>query len=367
MGMGCRTSASLPTVASASATLVLVAAPAPSPASPPVAAARSGESEAMCRPIRGILVPRTVRRRLTNRDEVMEPLGKGAYRITRCDFEGRLTSSMTVARVPDPDGQRVLAPITIMDERRTVSIRYGDPSDPRWARAWRRVRRLVAASVLPRTRGRLRRDPTFQPRAYALGRLDGPGPLARAAAGAACSDGTHIVNGPRWADGGYPWRWRSNSFGGNYDTRDALERAHEAWAGTYTDCDFSDITELRPEYRGSTSNRAGVFDDVNTADKGDVGSMCPGAVACNVAWRESDGKLIESDTRFSNALKWANGGKDGAYDYRSVATHEFGHMIGLADLPDSPGLTMHFRASVTSTAARTLGRGDIRGLRGLYP
>jgi hypothetical protein len=345
----------------ASAAAAIIAMPAP------VASAGSGESEATCRPIRGVLVVRTVRRRLANRNEVMEPLGKGAYRITRCDFEGRFTSSMTVARVPDPDGRRVLAPITIMDTRKTTSIRYGDPDDPRWARAWRRVRRLVAASVIRRTRGRLRRDPAFKPRASAFGTLAGPGPVARAAAGSACNDGTHIVNGPRWTDHRYAWRWRKSSFGNNYDTRDALKRSHAAWDTTFTDCDYDDVSKLTAEYKGSTNNPAGEFDDVNTADKGDVGKMCPGAVACNVAWRVGEGELIESDTRFNKAMKWSNSGKDGAYDYRSTATHEFGHMIGLADLPDSPGLTMYFRASTTSTAARTLGRGDIRGLRGLYP
>jgi Matrixin len=355
----CRFLASSLTLASAAAAIVAMP--------PPAASAGSGESEATCRPIRGILVARTVRRRLEDRNEVMEPLGKGAYRITRCDFDGRLTSSMTVARVPDADGRRVLAPITIMDRRKAVSIRYGDPSDPRWARLWRRVRLAVAATVLRRTRGRLRRDPAFRPRASAFGQLAPPGPVARVAAGPACDDATHIVNGPKWTDKGYAWRWRSSSFGDSYETRDALKSAHAAWDTTFTDCDYDDVTQLRAEYKGSTGKPAGAFDDVNTADKGDVGELCPGAVACNVAWRADDDELVESDTRFNKSMRWSNSGKDGAYDYRSVATHEFGHMIGLADLPDSPGLTMHFQASTTSTKARTLGRGDIRGLRGLYP
>ena len=66
-------------------------------------------------------------------------------------------------------------------------------------------------------------------------------------------------------------------------------------------------------------------------------------------------------------MKWSTSGKPGAYDYRSVATHEFGHFIGLSDLHDSPNLTMYYATDAGSTGPRTLGRGDVLGLRALYP
>ena len=194
------------------------------------------------------------------------------------------------------------------------------------------------------------------------------GPVAHAASGAACDDGAHVTIGPRWTEFAYPWHWNSGSFGKNYDTRDSLRRGQQTWGITRTDCDFDDVTALEPEYQGSSGKRAGKLDDVNVVDKGDMGAVgCEGSVACNIAWRTNDDEYVEADTRFSNDVKWSNSGKDGSYDYRSVATHEFGHMLGLADLHDSPKLTMYFQASITSTRARSLGRGDVRGLRGLYP
>jgi predicted Zn-dependent protease len=54
-----------------------------------------------------------------------------------------------------------------------------------------------------------------------------------------------------------------------------------------------------------------------------------------------------------------------SYDLQSVATHEFGHALGLGHV-SNPSLTMHHFAPYCSTAPRTLGRGDVRGLRALY-
>ena len=129
------------------------AAPAPTsraddaPATAPAAAKR-------CVPLGGLLVRQTIRRGLRNGgNEVTERLADGMYRVTRCDRADTMTSSMTVAPVRDPDGHRVLAPAAIVRGHRLLTLDYGDPSDPRWAGAWRRVRARVAASVTAATRG----------------------------------------------------------------------------------------------------------------------------------------------------------------------------------------------------------------------
>ena len=58
-----------------------------------------------CLPLGGLLVRDTIRRRDGDHDEVTEYLGHHVYRVTKCDLKGRLTSSMTVEGVNDPDGQ----------------------------------------------------------------------------------------------------------------------------------------------------------------------------------------------------------------------------------------------------------------------
>jgi hypothetical protein len=83
-------------------------------------------------------------------------------------------------------------------------------------------------------------------------------------------------------------------------------------------------------------------------------------------WYDPSG-TVEADIRFSDQVRWSTSGAAGSYDYRSVATHEFGHFIGLSDLHDSPNLTMYYATRAGSTDGRTLGRGDVLGLRTLYP
>ena len=307
-----------------------------------------------------------------------EYLGNHVYRVTKCDLKGRLTSSMTVEGVNDPDGQLVLAPETIIDSKRIRSIDYGDFRDRRWARAWRLVRALVAKSIVQPTPGVAKPDPGFNP-ANATGASLGPqrislvpsatsGPVAfAAAAGGACQDGSHTDVGEAWEDHRYSWRWNAKNFGSNYKIRDALENGAEAWNTTHTNCDLTDVTTIAPDYKGSTSHHAGELDNTSTVDKGNIKSFgCPGALACTTTWYDDKG-LTEIDMRFSNSVKWTTKGANGAYDYRSVATHEFGHAIGLGDLHDNPNLTMYYAVKEGSTSASTLGLGDIRGLRDLYP
>ena len=67
--------------------------------------------------------------------------------------------------------------------------------------------------------------------------------------------------------------------------------------------------------------------------------------------------------RFSDSVKWTTNGAKGAYDYRSVATHEFGHAIGLGDLHDNPNLTMYYAVKEGSTSARRSGSATSRAAR----
>jgi hypothetical protein len=324
-----------------------------------------------CLPLGGLLARRTIRRGLRNcGNEVTERLAHGVYRVTRCNRAGALTSSMTVAPVPDPDGRRVLAPAAIVRGNRVLTLDYGDPNDPRWARVWRRVRARVAARVTRATRGSERPDSAFN-RRNATGasvRADASaGPVARAAAGSTCNDSGHLQSGQRWPANRYGWQWNAATFGSDSNILRAVELGAQAWDTTKDDCDFDDITTITPGYQGPTAAVAGAQDGVSTVDKGNVAAFgCEGALACTIVWYDPSG-TVEADIRFSDQVRWSTSGGAGTYDYRSVATHEFGHFIGLSDLHDSPNLTMYYATRAGSTDGRTLGRGDVLGLRTLYP
>lgn len=84
----------------------------------------------------------------------------------------------------------------------------------------------------------------------------------------------------------------------------------------------------------------------------------------------STGEVVEVDTVFNQRHPWGNfdnspdcQGSAEAYDLENIATHEFGHWIGLDDLFDDAAkdLTMYGFSAGGEVKKRTLGRGDIRG------
>jgi hypothetical protein len=88
------------------------------------------------------------------------------------------------------------------------------------------------------------------------------------------------------------------------------------------------------------------------------------------------GELLEADTVFNKRHPWAifSGSPDcqsspDAYDLQNIATHEFGHWVGLEDLYDNAhrDLTMYGFGAGGEVKKRTLGRGDISGKNQLAP
>ena len=90
-------------------------------------------------------------------------LADGVYRVTRCDRDGTLDVVYDRRARRDPDGRRCWRPQRSSRGGRLLTLDYGDPRDPRWAKAWRRVR----ARVAPRRDGGDPRhaapDPAFEP------------------------------------------------------------------------------------------------------------------------------------------------------------------------------------------------------------
>src|SRR3954447_19909319 len=203
--------ARIPIVVTAALLAVAGAPPAGArPATDPPAEA----SAKPCLPARGLVVAKTIRRKLKNGSEVTEPLADGGYRITRCDTQGRTTIGMTVLPIADTGGKRDLLPAVIVRRKLIIAPAYGDPvRDARYRKVFHRGLRKLLAGVLPRTKGHATRDPNF---------ATPTGVFALAAAKSACDDKTHAESPGTWPKNGYEWRWNAKTFGGSSSTLTAL-------------------------------------------------------------------------------------------------------------------------------------------------
>ncbi|GLY30805.1 matrixin family metalloprotease [Kineosporia sp. NBRC 101731] len=82
--------------------------------------------------------------------------------------------------------------------------------------------------------------------------------------------------------------------------------------------------------------------------------------------------LLEADVRYNtNDHNFTNNGASGScsaqYDVRSVGTHEAGHVFGMGHVGSGhDNLTMYTKSFYCDTRARTLGKGDVLGLRSIY-
>ncbi|RNL80292.1 peptidase M10 [Nocardioides marmorisolisilvae] len=164
-------------------------------------------------------------------------------------------------------------------------------------------------------------------------------------------------------------------------------QAHSAFAdimdnitGSTNSCGLSDQVSAAQTYMGYTTTEA----DINssgecTARDGtstwDAGNLDSGTVA-ETCWWASGGDMKEADVRFNTTdydftTSPSSSTKCGKYDIESVGTHEAGHAFGLAHAtgPDASytnWLTMHPVTYECRTFARSLGYGDVMGLRALY-
>lgn len=117
---------------------------------------------------------------------------------------------------------------------------------------------------------------------------------------------------------------------------------------------------------GGNANHVGVLDGNNLfAWK----ALTSGVIAVTTTWYYDDAQLaLESDAAYNTAYSWSTSGAASAFDLQHIATHEVGHSVGLGDLYASADscLTMYGYGSTGDTHARTLGDGDLLGVRATY-
>lgn len=128
-------------------------------------------------------------------------------------------------------------------------------------------------------------------------------------------------------------------------------------------------------YAGESSETQPSNDNRNTLM---FRSLPANIVGVTYIWLDGNGRLNGADTIFNNRYSWSytvyNGrndclGSKASFDLRDIATHEFGHWMGLGDLYDSASrdLTMYGYANRGELKKDTLGLGDEIGARAVWP
>jgi hypothetical protein len=137
----------------------------------------------------------------------------------------------------------------------------------------------------------------------------------------------------------------------------SLQNAFSAWAG---------VGAPRISVASDSSATSPHADGVDELMFGSTGG---GTLAVTYTWTWSGGG-VESDTIFNRGMPWYQGSGDGcqnvaAYDIQNVATHEFGHILGLGHVQDRAA-TMFPTATLGETFKRSPDQGDVNGIHAIY-
>ena len=147
---------------------------------------------------------------------------------------------------------------------------------------------------------------------------------------------------------------------------DALSQAFGAWTAADPQKVFT--------FGGYTAVKRPRLDFVNAVMWGNISA---GAIAITyIRYYTATGIVADVDTVFNSRYPWAAFPAVGdcsslydAYDVQNIATHEFGHWVGLDDLYSATDkdLTMYGYGAGGELKKSTLGTGDITGANAVAP
>jgi hypothetical protein len=179
-----------------------------------------------------------------------------------------------------------------------------------------------------------------------------------------CGSSSQASLGSKYWKGSRPWEIGATAPGLDPDAViTAVRNAQSQWTKNTNSCGIKDEANPPVSYLGTTSSAVG-HDDESVVDWGSLKNdqTCSQALACAVSWYDDNGSPIESDIRFNTAYEWATNGASDAYDIRSVAAHEIGHVLQFdhvdnAAKGDEEALMWPYTVA-GDTSGRKLGRGE---------
>ena len=157
-----------------------------------------------------------------------------------------------------------------------------------------------------------------------------------------------------------------------------LKRSFDNITSARNDCGLADTVSATSTYLGTTSFAPSVTRRGNCAARDGrnvigFGPLPWGILAVTCVRSNSAGRMTEADIRINSNITWALSVSSCSFVkelLEPTMTHEIGHAFGLGHVSESKHgrLTMStFSDGPCSNAESTLGLGDVRGLRHLYP
>lgn len=210
----------------------------------------------------------------------------------------------------------------------------------------------------------------------------GPGQAVSAAHSASgpCSDSAYSLLGGKWKQT-LEWRYQSSSTPNGMNASNVLtviKRSFDNITGSRNDCGLADKVSATSQYQGDTSAKPSVTRRARCApnDGQNVvgfGRLPSSILAVTCIRYGNNNSITEIDIRINSKYDWVL--TVAACHYwqellEPTMTHEIGHAFGLAHVSERKHgrLTMSpISDGPCSNAETTLGWGDVRGLRHLYP
>jgi len=315
------------------------------------------------------------------------------YWVLRCDSQGTIVSGQRVMSVETPTGQMRLHTAQISTtgdgSLETLSWLYPSPTDPIWVSEWSTERSTAIAATLPPTKV-LGQEPTVTERSNAGASSSSANPRCDAGIGFYTRDPYAT-----WPDDRMEYEINPANHPGataqisGRVTKRMVDGAR-TWTQTLDACGQRKTDRFKAVLTSTTSTRG-----FSSSDRHNVVAFLPAAQAEQFCGRTDDKTALacanvktspgifgltsvdirDADIVFSRKFQWSSGltscsfvSGAAVYDVWDVATHEFGHGLGLMHhkLKKSVMYPEGQPCSKATREHRVLSLGDVQGVRHLY-